>query len=155
MSVVHEQHAASKDGAKQLHWKEEEDEFLCKALAKYGLKNWDRVTRLLPYRTFKAVQNRWFNYIEKLPNPHFKRLRKIYEDQIKKVTDDAIQKLRDEKQKRLDDLKAEKEKEAIRLKIKLKEEQLKKKADEQARMQQLYNQQLARASVMGPPNHLG
>ena len=92
MTVMREQINASKNGAKQLHWREEEDEFLCKALAKYGLRNWDRVTRLIPYRTPKAVQNRWNNFIGVLNSPHFKNMRKKYEKDIKRVTDDTIAK---------------------------------------------------------------
>ena len=55
MAVVTSQLAASNAGQKQLHWQNEEDEFLCMGLAKYGLRNWDRICRLLPYRTFKAI----------------------------------------------------------------------------------------------------
>ena len=97
MDVVNEQYDKHKNGSKTLHWTKEEDEYLMKALAKYGLKNWDHVCGLLPYRTYKAVQVRWFNYLATLPHDHMKKLRAKYHDSIKKVTNECIQKKRDEK----------------------------------------------------------
>ena len=94
-----------------------------KALAKYGLKNWDRVCRLLPYRTFKAIQNRWFNYLAVLPHAHMKRLRGIYHEKIKNVTAKELEDKRVAKQLQKDQIKEQKLAEQQRVRAEQKEEQ--------------------------------
>ena len=112
---------------------------MCKALAKYGLRNWDRVTRLIPYRTPKAVQNRWTNYIGALNSVHFKNMRKKYEPRIKEVTDVTLEAKKKEKEaKKLQD-QNDRAKAAMRKKMEEQEAAAKKKQEDQAKMQEIYN----------------